>query len=81
MKRAVKLSLLCDWERLDTIYYSKEKESSKYNLPGGIILKCNEKGCMTEKRMVEWIRGVWDIKLVLFQSKEKCWYGTLARVM
>lgn len=28
MRRTVKLSLLCDWERLDIICYSKEKESS-----------------------------------------------------
>lgn len=60
MKRTVKLSLLCEWERLDTICYTKGKKSSKQKLPCGITFKCNVKGCRTEKLMVKWLRGVWD---------------------
>jgi hypothetical protein len=83
MKRTVRLSLLCDWERLDTFYYSKEKESSKEKLPGGIILKCNEKGCMTEKLMVKWLRGVWDRKSGALPKKREMlvWYACKRNVI
>ena len=38
------------------------KRKNLPNLPGGIILNCNEEGRMTEKLMVKWLRGVWDRK-------------------
>jgi hypothetical protein len=76
------LSVVADGRKLTPFVILKRRTLPKEKLPTRIVFKCNEKGWMMERVIVEWLREVWQTGCC---SKEKrnagfrCFQGPLNR--
>jgi hypothetical protein len=65
------LSILADRRKLASFVIPKRKNLPEEKHPTGITFKCNEKGCMMEEIMVEWLREVWHRRPSALLTKKK----------
>lgn len=64
------LSCAADGEKLKPMIIFKRKTLPKENFPHDVLIKCNEKGWMCEKLMLDWINEIWrKRKGAFFQPK------------
>jgi hypothetical protein len=71
MRITVMLSILADRRKLASFFIPKRKNLPEAKCPTGITLKCNEKGCMMEEIMVEWLREGWHRRPSALPTKKR----------